>query len=102
MSIYKKIENKFAKSVKGRRQPASGAFTGLKGDIKTKNLLFELKYTDKKSYTLKKDLLKKIDSEAFQLRKIPIFVIQFKDEEYFIINSKYINKEELDEYFDNN
>lgn len=60
----RRSELELAKSTGGRRQPASGALPGRKGDVRTNGFLVEDKFTDAKSYTLKADDWRKIEQEA--------------------------------------
>lgn len=70
-------EKKLAKLFDGRRQPSSGAFPGLKGDVKADNLLIEAKYTERKSFTITQDILIKITKQALAYNKIPVVAIEF-------------------------
>jgi len=58
-----KQEKQIAKETGGRRQPMSGAGYH-KGDVKTKLHLIEIKFTDKNSYALRRDVMKKIFYES--------------------------------------
>ena len=71
-------EKKMAKALGGRVQPASGALPYYKGDIKADRYLIEAKTTTKKSYTLTRALLGKIDSEAENIRKTPVLALSFE------------------------
>jgi hypothetical protein len=63
----------------GRRQPASGACSGYKGDVKLEGVTrIENKFTTKNSYILKRKELNKIRSECQGYEK-PAFVIDFTD-----------------------
>lgn len=79
------------------RQPRSGAISGLEGDIIDDILLIECKeraseVSGKKSITIKKDWLDKIDKEAKSNGKTPCFCFRYKDDSeiYAIINYKEI------------
>lgn len=64
----------------------SGSFWHDKGDVKTDEDLVEIKGTEKKSYRLTTDLLKKIWDEAFDSNKIPMFgVVIDRPKERFIL-----------------
>lgn len=64
-------EKRWAKELEGKRRPASGALLGLRGDITKGKFLFELKRTDKKSFTLTLEMWNKIMSQSFSDGKIP-------------------------------
>ena len=55
-----KHEKRLAKKVGGTRTAASGAFWSRKGDVRSKELLIEHKWTGKKQVTIKSEVLKKI------------------------------------------
>jgi len=60
-----KQERQIAERIGGRKQCASGAMDGYKGDVrKVGELRGELKQTSKQSITLKRDVLDKIRSEC--------------------------------------
>ena len=72
-------ELQLAKRVGGRRQPGSGAFSGHKGDVKSKDFLFEHKETVAFQYILKARELAKIQKEADGEGKDPAFVFRFNN-----------------------
>jgi len=76
-SRSRKHEDKVMKRHGGRRNPASGALPGWKGDGQTEPHLYELKYTDKASYKLKLAELRKIGQEALIHKKSPVFLVTF-------------------------
>jgi hypothetical protein len=57
-------EKRCAKKLSGKTVVASGALWGSKGDVRTDEFLIECKTTDKKSYSLKKEIWEKIEKEA--------------------------------------
>lgn len=71
-------ERQTGKDLGGKRQPGSGAFWTAKGDVSTPRYLVECKLTDKASYSLKEDLLRKIAKEAAVVGKEPVFQIEFQ------------------------
>jgi len=79
-------EKELAKKLGGKRQPASGAITGHKGDVKTSELLIDLKETDSKSIIVKLGDLHKIMNEANGEGKDPALVLRFN-------KAKVIDKE---------
>ncbi len=78
-----KGEKDFAKRHGGKRQPCSGAFPGLKGDIKFEDLLVDLKETEKASFRVTVADLQKIVNEALGAGKSPALVIRFHNVKNF-------------------
>lgn len=62
----RRSEEELAKSSGGRRQPASGALPGRKGDVRENGFLVDDKFTDAASYTITKKTWRKIEQEAAQ------------------------------------
>lgn len=81
----RKHENRIAKRVGGKRTAASGAYWSRKGDVRSKDLLIEHKYTGKKQTTIKSDVLKKIMREAILDGRIPVLGIHLDGEDYVIL-----------------
>jgi hypothetical protein len=91
-----KQENRTAKEFGGRTQPASGAIPTLKGDVRTgettpsfnsTDFLIENKFTDKASYSLKKQIWEKIEKEALKDNlRIPLMQIDIQDKELVLLN----------------
>ena len=78
-------EKKFAKEFSGTLTKNSGATSSpsQKGDVHVEDFLVEKKVTQKQSYTLKlKDLVKLCDQANFSNR-VPVFVIEFMNEQLF-------------------
>lgn len=89
-------EDRVAKTTDGRRQPGSGAFAGLKGDVKAEDFLIECKRTDGKSIRLTKQWLEKISKEALEAGKHPAMVITIGtietfDEDWLIIPLRLVD-----------
>ena len=59
-----KQETRLADTLGGRVTPGSGAGWSTKNDVKTESISVEVKYTDKKSYAIKKDDLLKAERQA--------------------------------------
>lgn len=55
----------------------SGSSYEKKGDLKSESYLLQAKRTDKKSFTVKLDDLRKAEREAMNLGKKPLFVVGF-------------------------
>jgi hypothetical protein len=77
-------ESRIAKAVKGRRQKASGALPGNKGDVRSVELLGECKRTDKKSISITLEYLQKITKEAGFYNKIPCVAIEIQSPPKFV------------------
>jgi len=79
----RKQEKKVAKALGGRRQPGSGAFGSLKGDVKREHegfpLLVECKRTGKLSLRLEVSHLTKITNEALASGRHPALAVQFDE-----------------------
>lgn len=86
-----------------RRVPGSGAFVTLPGDVLSElvslNLVFELKSWDKlnargeKTVTFPTSFLYKIDEEAKQLNRVPMFIYHTKgdEEEWAVIRYSWLH-----------
>jgi hypothetical protein len=75
--------------VKGRTTLGSGATTVFdKGDVSTDILRIECKTTNKKSFTLKKEIFDKIEKEAGLYCQIPLMEVEIQSEQYMIIKRK--------------
>lgn len=96
----RKQEAKIAERLGGRTTPRSGAGWAVKNDVKTNDLSVEIKYTDKKSYSLKHDDLKKAERHALNdSGREFAFVVGFGrrlghgsmviDDEYVVISRPY-------------
>ncbi len=82
----KKHEKRLAKAVGGQRNVASGAFWFRKGDVRSKDLLIEHKWTGKKSFTLKSEVLEKITTEALLDSRTPVLGISLNGVNYVILD----------------
>lgn len=63
-SRSRRQEERVAANFGGRVTPGSGNGWAVKNDVKTQDLSFEVKYTDKKSYSVKKADLDKAERQA--------------------------------------
>ena len=70
-------EDRVAKKMKGKKQPASGAQLLHKGDVLSGNFLVEAKTSGKKSIRVNQAWLEKISNEAAQTNKIPVLALGF-------------------------
>ena len=80
-----KHEKRLAKTVGGTRTAASGAFWSRKGDVRSKELLIEHKWTGKKQVTIKSEVLKKITREAILDSRIPVLGLHLDGENYVVL-----------------
>ena len=87
-----KQEKKIAKTVNGKVQSNSGATLFNKGDVRTKNWLFEAKtcMKEQESFSIKKEWLEKLKQESFAMNKeFHSLVFNFgTDENYYVLNEK--------------
>jgi hypothetical protein len=83
-----KHEKRLAKAIGGSVSAASGAFWSRKGDVRSKELLIEHKWTGKKQVTVKSEVLKKITTEAILDGRIPILGIHLDGENYVILGEE--------------
>jgi hypothetical protein len=67
-----RFENKCQKSIN------SGALWFSPLDLNYKNYSIEAKYTDKKSYSIKLDLIEKIWEKSLEMNKDPLLIIGMK------------------------
>ncbi len=81
----RKHEDRLAKKMGGQRTAGSGAFWSRKGDVRTAELLIEHKWTGKKSFTLKSDVLEKIVNEAIMDSRKPVLGISLNNENYVVL-----------------
>lgn len=81
-----KHEKRLAKAIGGQRSVASGAFWFRKGDVRSQDLLIEHKWTGKKSFTLKSDILEKITTEALLDSRTPVLGISLNDVNYVVMD----------------
>ena len=80
-----KHEKRLAKLFDGSVNAASGAFWSRKGDVRSKDLLIEHKWTGKKQVTIKSDVLKKITREAILDSRIPVLGLHLDGENYVVL-----------------
>lgn len=94
------MEKKAAKDfVGGKRNPGSGCFANYKQDIHSDKFVIEHKYTEAKSFSIKKAYFKDITEEAFKLGKLPAMVIEFVDRpELKVAILRYADLIALDRY----
>ena len=83
-------ERRTAKSLNAKVQTSSGSSAFLKGDVVSNHCLIECKTsrTEKKSVSIKKEWLDKIEEQCFEMGKqFPIVAFDFGDgENYYVIN----------------
>ena len=78
-------EKSLSKKLNGRLTVNSGATSVFdKADVATEDFLIECKTTDKKSFSLKKDILKKVEKEANFKNKIPLLEVEIGHDKYIV------------------
>lgn len=80
-----KHEKRLAKKVGGSTTAASGAFWSRKGDVRSDDLLIEHKWTGKKSFSLKAEVLEKIVTEAIIDSRMPVLGISLNNNNYVLL-----------------
>lgn len=80
-----KHEKRLAKKIGGKRNAASGALWSRKGDVRSDDLLIEHKWTGKKQFTVKSDVIKKNVREAILEGRMPVFGVHLDGEDYVIL-----------------
>jgi hypothetical protein len=81
----KKHEDRLAKAVGGQRSAGSGAFWSRKGDVRSKDLLIEHKWTGKASVTVKAAVLEKIVNEAIVESRTPVLGFSLNNNNYIML-----------------
>ncbi len=79
-------EKRLEGALGGKRTAASGAFWSRKGDVRTDDLLVEHKWTGKKSFTLKAEVLEKIVTEAILDGRMPVLGFSLNNRNYVILD----------------
>ena len=75
MKNWQKKEHSDAEVFEGKVTPKSGGLWSFPGDVKTDQFLIDSKTTDKKSFSIKNTMWKKIEGEALKSRRLPILSI---------------------------
>ena len=81
----RKHEDRLAKAVGGQRTAASGAFWSRKGDVRSRDLLIEHKWTGKLSVSVKAAVLEKIVKEAILDGRMPVLGSHLNGENYVML-----------------
>lgn len=91
-----KHEKRTAKNLGAKVQTSSGSSSFLKGDVISNSCLIECKTatSEKKSFSIKKEWLDKIDEQCFEMgKKYPILAFDFGDgDNYYILNELVMKK----------
>lgn len=80
-----KHEARLAERFGGRCVAASGAFWSRKGDVRSGELLWEAKWTSKAQFSLRRDTLRKIVTEAVLAGRMPALSLSFSGEEQYVV-----------------
>lgn len=83
-------ENRWARDLDGRTTSGSGCSIRDKSDVVTRHFRMECKTTRKTSYSLKIRDLKKIEKEARETCKIPLFAANISNREYCVVPASNI------------
>jgi hypothetical protein len=83
-----KHEKRLAKDLGGQRSAGSGSFWSRKGDVRTDGLLIEHKWTGKKSFSIKSDVLEKITTEAILDGRTPVLGFHLNGNDYVILGEE--------------
>ena len=78
-------EVRLAKKVDGTRNAGSGAFWSRKGDVRSKDLLIEHKWTGKTQVTVKAAVLEKIVNEAIVDSRTPVLGFSLNNNNYVLL-----------------
>ena len=86
MKDWEIFEEEVAEYLDGKRQPGSGnsCMAYKKGDVKCDDYLVECKYTEGDVYSLHVDTWEKIQAEAINAYKIPLFACRSKAGDFFV------------------
>lgn len=91
-----KQEKRTAKNLGAKVQTSSGSSAFLKGDVVSEKCLIECKTSEtvKKSVSVKKEWLDKIDEQCFAMgKKYPVLAFDFGDgENYYVLNEQLMKK----------
>lgn len=79
-------ERKLAGEIGGQAVKGSGAFAGNKGDFRNETWAGEAKLTDDHSYRLTLAELEKIELEAAQLQRLPVFVVELTGRSFAVVS----------------
>ena len=74
-------EKEIAQRVGGKKTPASGALNE-KGDVRVKDVVrLEAKTTQKKSFSVTREMVDKIENAAIANNELPVMEVEFIDED---------------------
>lgn len=81
---WQKQEDRIAKEVGGSVNAGSGAFDR-KGDVRSAEHVWELKWTGKSQFTVKASHLEKICGEALAEGRTPVFGFELNKRDYVVL-----------------
>lgn len=97
----KKQEERLAKTLAGgRAQIASGALPFWCNDVCSNNWLLEAKYTEAKSFSIKRDYWNILEQNAFSSGKLPVLVVEFEPQRKGLAIIRYQEFLELDSFLE--
>lgn len=85
MKAWEKKEKKDAKDFGGHRQKGSGNTWAHPGDVSTAEFLVDSKQTNKKSYTITKEIWDKLYEEALFSYRYPVLSLIIQDLELVVL-----------------
>jgi hypothetical protein len=93
--ISRKREEEAAEQIGGRAHPASGAMWYKKSDFSNAFWNIEDKFTHEDKYSIKLDILNKIEKESLNINKTPALRFGFYkyNKNYIVIEKKYFHFE---------
>ena len=94
--VSDKHEKRTANNLGGKVQTSSGSSDFLKGDVIAGKCLVECKtcMTEKKSFSIKREWLEKIDEQCFAMgKRHPVLAFDFGDgENFYVINEQTMKR----------
>ena len=80
-------ERRISDTYDGQVSAASGAMWHRKGDVRAEDLLIEAKWTEKKSFSVSKDMLDKIEREATLESREWMLYLTMQGQDYVIVDA---------------
>jgi hypothetical protein len=93
IDAWRKQEQRIARELGGSVNVASGALDR-KGDVRGPGVLVEAKWTGKKQFTVRADVVEKIVSEAWAEGRTPIVQVDLNGKHYGLVEWDYILEHE--------
>ena len=87
-TLWRRKEKLDAKEFNGQRTPRSGGLWNKPGDVKSTDFLFDSKFTERTSYSVRTDTLRKIHKEALLSSRTPALSVKLGDGTEFVVLRK--------------